>query len=65
MTHAPEPKTNTLAETDNYLIWEAEEPDGEKTYHIELNNVTLHFFLEEWTEFIELVKTLSKDALAG
>lgn len=53
-----EPKTNTLAETDNYLAWKAEEPDGETTYHIELNNVTLHFFEEEWEEFLNLVSNL-------
>ncbi len=59
-----EPKTKTLAETDNYLVWEADEPDGETTYHLELNNVTLHFFAEEWVEFLELVRGLSKDNLA-
>lgn len=51
--------TNTLAETDNYMIWKAEEPDGETTYHVELNNVTLHFFEEEWNEFIELISSLA------
>jgi hypothetical protein len=53
-----EPKTETLAETDNYMVWKAEEPDGETTYHIELNSVTLHFFAEEWEEFIELARSL-------
>ncbi len=53
-----EPKTETLAETENYLIWKAEEPDGETTYQLELNNVTMHFFKEEWDEFIELVRSL-------
>jgi hypothetical protein len=53
-----EPKTDTLAETDNYMAWKAEEPDGETTYHIELNNLTLHFFEEEWEEFLELVSSL-------
>ena len=53
-----EPKTNTLAETDNYMVWKAEEPDGETTYHLELNSVTLHFFEEEWNEFVELVRSL-------
>lgn len=53
-----EPKTNTLAETDNYLAWKAEEPDGETTFHIELNNVTLHFFEEEWEEFLNLIGNL-------
>lgn len=54
-----EPKTETLAETENYLIWKAEEPDGETTYHVELNNVTVHFFAEEWDEFLALVRSLS------
>jgi hypothetical protein len=53
-----EPRTDTLAETENYMIWKAEEPDGETTYHIELNNVTVHFFQEEWEEFIELARIL-------
>jgi hypothetical protein len=53
-----EPKTETLAETESYLAWKAEEPDGETTYHLELNNVTMHFFKEEWDEFLELVRSL-------
>jgi len=31
---------------------------GETTYNVELNSVTLHFFKEEWDEFIQLVKPL-------
>ncbi len=54
----PETKTETIAETENYLAWRAEEPDGETTFHLELNNVTLHFFQEEWEEFLELVRSL-------
>jgi hypothetical protein len=53
-----EPKTQTIAETDNYLAWRADEPDGETTYHLELNNITLHFFAEEWAEFLDLVREL-------
>jgi hypothetical protein len=60
MSVPKEPITNTLGETDNYLAWKAEEPDGEITYHLELNNVTLHFFQEEWEEFLNLVKLLVK-----
>ncbi|HVN16408.1 MAG TPA: hypothetical protein VMT73_11755 [Anaerolineales bacterium] len=56
--HKDEPQTETLTETDNYLVWKAEEPDGETTYHVELNNVTVHFFQEEWEEFLELVRAL-------
>ncbi|RPI31012.1 MAG: hypothetical protein EHM70_12505 [Chloroflexota bacterium] len=55
---APEPKTQVIAETEDYLAWRADEPDGEVTYHIELNNVTLHFFNEEWEEFLKLVRAL-------
>jgi hypothetical protein len=51
-------KTQTLAETENYLVWRAEEPDGETTFHVELNNVTVHFFQEEWEEFLELARIL-------
>jgi hypothetical protein len=55
----PEPKTEVIAETDNYLAWKAEEPDGETTFHLELNNVTLHFFQEEWQELLKLVEMLN------
>lgn len=51
-------KTETIAETDHYLAWCADEPDGESTYHLELNSVTVHFFAEEWAEFQALVKNL-------
>jgi hypothetical protein len=53
-----EPNTKTIVETENYLVWQADEPDGETTYHLELNNVTVHFFQEEWDEFLALVKKL-------
>lgn len=55
-----EPKTETLAETENSMAWRAEEPDGETTYHLELNNLTVHFFDEEWKEFLTLVEGLLK-----
>jgi hypothetical protein len=48
--------TKILSETSNYLVWSAEEPDGEQTYHLELNNVTLHFFEEEWQDVLAAVK---------
>lgn len=56
----PTPSTDVIAETDNYLAWKAEEPDGETTYHLELNNVTMHFFQEEWEELLLLAKELTK-----
>jgi len=54
----PTPETNTICETENYIAWRAEEPDGEITYHLELNNVTMHFFEEEWREFLKLARAL-------
>jgi len=56
----PEPNTKTISETQNYTVWLAEEPDGETTYHLELNNVTVHFFEEEWQEFLQLAGALLK-----
>lgn len=53
-----DPEITTLAETDNFIAWKATEPDGETTYHLELNNVTVHFFAEEWQEFLDLTKAL-------
>lgn len=58
MSEEPTIKTSTIAETTNYLVWKAEESDGEGTYHLELGSVTVHFFLEEWQEFLELAKLL-------
>ncbi len=48
-------ETEVIAETDNFLAWRADEPDGESTYHLELNNLTVHFFAEEWEEFQKLI----------
>ena len=56
----PEPKTEVISETSNYLAWKAEEPDGEVTYHLELSNVTFHFFQEEWDELLTLARELAK-----
>jgi hypothetical protein len=58
MNENSEPITKTMAETKDFLAWLAEEPDGEVTYHLELNNVTLHFFEEEWQQFLELVRLI-------
>ena len=57
-----EPVTEVMVETENFSVWRAEEPDGETTYHLELNNLTVHFFREEWDEFIELVRDLVKQS---
>jgi hypothetical protein len=59
MATQPDIPTNILAETQNYIVWTADEPDGETTFNVELGNVTLHFFKEEWDEFIKLMKSFT------
>jgi hypothetical protein len=51
-------ETSTLSETSNFIVWKAVEPDGEETFHLELGTVTVHFFAEEWVEFMELVQSI-------
>jgi hypothetical protein len=62
MDKKPEMTIETLVETDNYSVWRADEPDEESTYHLELNNVTVHFFREEWDEFLELARRILKSS---
>jgi hypothetical protein len=50
--------TTTLAESANFIAWKAQEPDGEETFHVELGTATLHFFAEEWQEFVELIRSI-------
>lgn len=62
MSENSEPKIETLAETGgfNYSVWRTEEPDGEVTYQLQLNNLTIHFFQEEWEEFVTLMRAAIK-----
>ncbi len=52
--------TEVLAETENYSVWMSQEPDGEVTYHVEVGTVTIHFFDEEWQEFLNLISAIPK-----
>jgi hypothetical protein len=45
-----------LAETENFAVLVGENLDSEDVYNIELGNVTLHLFREEWQELVELIK---------
>ena len=56
----PTPEVETICETESYIVWSADEPDSERTYHVELGNLTVHFFEEEWQEFLQLADALSK-----
>ncbi len=59
MSDQPNVDTETLGETSNFMAWRADEPDGEKTYHLELGQVTVHFFEEEWEEFRSMMQELA------
>ena len=50
-----EPSIEILAESENFNLVRTEDPDGETVYHLELGNVTVHFFREEWEEFMKLI----------
>lgn len=56
MKESEETKITTLVETEDSFFYSAEEPDGEMTYHLQINNVTIHFFLEEWQSALEFLK---------
>jgi hypothetical protein len=45
-----EPQTETLAETENFIAWKADEPDGETTYYLQMGRATINFFQEEWQQ---------------
>ncbi len=51
-------KDDTLAQTDNFMIWRSQEED-ETFYHVELGGLTLHFLGDEWDEFVVLMKEAS------
>lgn len=65
MSNSHEPETETLAETENFNAFRADEPDGETIYYLQLGRATLNFFAEEWGELLaaipELVKTKPDD----
>mgnify|MGYP001166053639 CR=1 FL=1 len=56
----PEVVTTTLAETDEYLAWKAEEAGDMITYFLQINNITINFYEQEWDEFMKFVKILAK-----
>ncbi|HOC21721.1 MAG: hypothetical protein GYA30_10530 [Chloroflexi bacterium] len=51
-----EPTIEVLAETDEYAVLMTRDEDGEVIYHVELGNATLHFFGDEWNEFMDLMR---------
>ena len=45
----------TVSETENYWVDRTSE-DSEVMYHVQLGNVTLHLFEDEWKELVELIQ---------
>lgn len=44
---------NVLAESENYAVWVSTDPElDEAIYHIEIGNVTVHLFQDEWDELV-------------
>ena len=62
MNRADDESGSALAETENYLVWETRDPDGETTWHLELGSATLHFFREEWDEFLQLMRDAASNS---
>jgi len=58
MNHSQDPDTETLAETENFMAWRADEPDGETTYYLQLGRATINFFMEEWDELLASISEL-------
>lgn len=50
-----DPTIQILAETERFSVWRSDDPDGEATYHLELGDVTVHLFREEFGELLELL----------
>jgi hypothetical protein len=53
-------KLTTLVEAEDKYLYTAEEPDGEITYHLQINNVTQHFFMEEWQDALDFLKQVTR-----
>jgi hypothetical protein len=58
MSNSQDPNTETIAETENFMAWRANEPDGETTYYLQLGRATVNFFMEEWDELLASVSEL-------
>jgi hypothetical protein len=60
-----EPTIEILAENEHFNLIRTEEPDGETTYHLEMGNVTVHFFREEWQALVKTINELGDHATTG
>ena len=60
MNNHQDPETETLAETDHFMAWRANEPDGETTCYLQLGRATINFFMEEWDELLASIAELKQ-----
>jgi hypothetical protein len=58
--HNDDNPLDVLAETENFAVLVGEDIEGETIYNVELGTVTLHLFLEEWQELVDLVKAATE-----
>ena len=56
MNSESEPTFISIVESEDNYLYSAKEPDGEETYHLQIGNVTMHFFLEEWQSAIKFLE---------
>jgi len=61
MPEEQDTKITPIVDGDDCFAYIAEEPDGENTYHLQINNVTMHFFNEEWQVALDFLKKLVKE----
>lgn len=51
-------KLEPLAETENFMVYTTADEENETIYHVEVFNITLHFYEDEWNEFAALIHTI-------
>lgn len=53
-----------IAQTENFVIWTVQDADGEPLYHLDINNLVVRFFTEEWEEFKTFAAKFAKNPKA-
>lgn len=53
--HDDDDDLTILSETENYAVLLGQDMDGAPVYNIEMGNLTLHLYQEEWDELKELL----------
>lgn len=59
---ADDKELEPLVETENYAVLRATSEEGEVIYHVELFNFTVHFYQEEWNEFVALINEAQNES---